>query len=99
MHNLVKNACEAAAPGGHVAISLLDSQPMLVTVTNTGTVPSAMRERFFDRYTSSGKRQGTGLGTYSAKLLTEAMHGAVTMATDDAQNRTTLTVTLPKYNT
>ncbi|MRV72426.1 response regulator [Duganella sp. FT92W] len=99
VYNLVKNACEAAAPGGHVAISLLDSQPMLVTVTNTGAVPPAMRERFFDRYASSGKRQGTGLGTYSAKLLTEAMHGGVTMATDDAQNRTTLTITLPAYNT
>jgi CheY-like chemotaxis protein len=99
LHNLVKNACEAAAPGGDVSLSLLDRQPVLVTIANSGAVPVAMRERFFDRYVSSGKRQGTGLGTYSARLLTQAMHGTVTMATDDAQNRTVLTVTLPGCNT
>ena len=99
LHNLVKNACEAAAPGGNVSLSLLDSQPIVVTIANTGVVPAAMRDRFFDRYASSGKRQGTGLGTYSARLLAEAMHGTITMATDDAQQRTVLTITLPECNT
>lgn len=98
LHNLVKNACEAAAPDGNVTLSLLESQPLLVTITNTGVVPATMRERFFDRYASSGKRQGTGLGTYSARLLTEAMQGTIAMATDDLQHRTVLTVTLPAYH-
>ena len=55
----------------------------------------AARERFFDKYVTFGKDGGTGLGTYSAKLLTEAQGGGIQLAVDDAQNRTEVTVTLP----
>lgn len=97
-HNLIKNACEAAASAGEVNILLHDTNPLLIAIDNTGAVPVAMRDRFFDRYASSGKRQGTGIGTYSAKLLVEAQGGAISMSTDDARNRTTLTVTLPRHS-
>ncbi|MES2259598.1 MAG: response regulator [Pseudomonadota bacterium] len=96
-HNLLKNACEAAAPAGRVTLTLHDSNPLLVTIDNSGAVPPAMRARFFERYASSGKRGGSGIGTYSAKLLTEAQGGNIAMQTDDEGNRTTLTVTLPRH--
>jgi CheY-like chemotaxis protein len=97
-HNLVKNACEAAAAalGGQVSITLHDAIPLKVTVENSGAVPPAIRERFFERYASYGKTGGSGVGTYSARLLAEAQGGSIAMATDDTQNRTTLTVALPR---
>jgi signal transduction histidine kinase len=55
-----------------------------------------MRERFFEKFATSGKTGGSGLGAYSAKLLTEAQGGRIAMSTSDQENRTTLTVTLPK---
>ncbi|KQV85890.1 hypothetical protein ASD15_30155 [Massilia sp. Root351] len=97
-HNLVKNACEAAAaaPDGQVRITLHDAMPLTVTVENSGAVPPAIRERFFERYASYGKTGGSGIGTYSARLLAKAQGGSIAMATDDAHNRTTLTVALPR---
>jgi len=98
LHNLVKNACEAAAavPGGQVAIKLHDGSPLLVTIDNSGAVPAAMRERFFERYASFGKQGGSGIGTYSARLLAEAQGGSLAMSTDDARNSTTLALSLPR---
>lgn len=97
-HNLVKNACEAAAtvPGGQVSIKLHEGSPLLVSIDNSGAVPAAMRERFFERYASFGKPGGSGIGTYSAKLLADAQGGSLAMSTDDARNSTTLRVTLPR---
>ena len=95
LHNLLKNACEAAPDGSRVEIGLQDGDPVTITIGNTGAVPAAIRTRFFDKYVTSGKEGGTGLGTYSAKLLTEAQGGSIGLEVDDAQNRTTITVTLP----
>ena len=95
LHNLLKNACEAAPDGSRVEIGLQDGDPVTITIGNTGAVPAAIRTRFFDKYVTSGKEGGTGLGTYSAKLLTEAQGGSIGLDVDGVQNRTTITVTLP----
>lgn len=94
--NLVKNACEAAPEGSKVSIRLFDEDPMRVVVHNTGAVPSTIRARFFDKYVTSGKEGGTGLGTYSAKLLCEAQGGTIGLEVDDAANTTSITVRLPR---
>lgn len=65
-------------------------------ISNSGVVPEAIRQRFFEKFTTSGKHGGSGLGAYSAKLLTEAQGGQIAMSTADETNCTTLTVTLPK---
>jgi two-component system, sensor histidine kinase and response regulator len=93
-HNLLKNACEAAPPLSTVQLRLLDAQPPTVSVENRGTVPPAMRDRLFTKYASS-KADGTGLGTYSAKLLLEAQGGHIELQTSDEQDQTVVTVTLP----
>ena len=72
LQNLLKNACEAAPEGSRVDIALQDSDPVTIAIRNTGAVPTDIRTRFFDKYVTAGKEGGTGIGTYSAKLLTEA---------------------------
>ncbi len=93
--NLVKNACEAAPVGSTVEIALQAGSAMVTTIRNQGKVPIEIRERFFEKYVTSGKNGGTGLGTYSAKLLIEAQGGTIAMSTDDIEGITALTVSLP----
>jgi CheY-like chemotaxis protein len=94
--NLVKNACEASPEWCRVDIELVYDTKLLVRITNRGAVPLALRERFWEKFATQGKAHGTGLGTYSARLLAEAQHGHVEMRTDDVQNRTSIEVWLPR---
>jgi len=94
--NLLKNACEAAPDGTRVSIKLLDQSPLRIAIENKGAVPLDMRHRFFEKYATSGKHSGTGLGTYSANLLAQAQHGSIELAVSDETNTTTVTVILPK---
>jgi len=95
--NLVKNACEAAPEMSQVTVTLNDETPLCVVIQNKGAVPAEIRERFFDKFVTHGKPGGTGLGTYSAKLLAEAQNGTIAMDVSDPENQTTVTVTLPRY--
>src|SRR5262249_31795915 len=59
--NLVKNALEASRSDGVVEVRVEESEDMaLVRVHNGGAVPEAVRARFFEKYSSAGKRGGTG---------------------------------------
>ena len=93
--NLLKNACEAAPDDSAVTITINAGSPMLISIENQGTVPAAIRETFFQKFATAGKQGGTGLGTYSAKLLIEAQGGSIAMETSDADNLTRITVALP----
>jgi two-component system sensor histidine kinase/response regulator len=93
--NLLKNACEAAPDSSEVKVRLSAGKTCTVTIENQGVVPADMRERFFDKYATSGKAGGTGLGTYSARLLAQAQLGDILMQTSDDRGTTTITVALP----
>ncbi|MEW6164240.1 MAG: response regulator [Pseudomonadota bacterium] len=97
--NLIKNAVEAAPEGSTLAIAYQNDEVEdgygAVTITNAGAVPAAIRGSFFDKFTTAGKRGGTGIGTYSAKKLAEVQQGRIRMNTSDEKNETTLTVSLP----
>jgi K+-sensing histidine kinase KdpD len=67
----------------------------MIRIYNQGAVPEHIRDRFFEKYVTSGKKRGIGLGTYSAKLMAETQHGSVAMATSE-QDGTTVTIQLPK---
>ncbi len=95
-HNLLKNACEAAPAHTRVTVRLLDESPLRVLLINKGAVPATIRERFFDKFVTSGKAGGSGLGTYSARLLARAQHGDIRLEVDDDANTTTLEVSLPR---
>ncbi len=92
--NLVKNAVEASHAGDRVAIRLVRGDPVTLTVHNPSAVPPDIAGRFFDKYVTLGKRGGTGLGTYSARLMARAQNGELTLATGAATG-TTLTLSLP----
>ena len=94
--NLVKNACEAAPENTKVIVQLHAETPLRIVIANKGAVPKEIRERFFDKFVTHGKQSGTGLGTYSAKLLTEAQGGHIALAVSDEKDTTAITVTLPR---
>jgi PAS domain S-box-containing protein len=95
LQNLLINALEASPQGAPVVVALDSGTGCTITIRNTGVVPPEIRERFFDKYVTQGKRGGTGIGTYTAKMLVMAQGGEVTMHTSDTRNETVLTLWLP----
>jgi CheY-like chemotaxis protein len=92
--NLVKNAVEASPQGEQVVINIRPDKSVAVSMTNRGEVPREIRDTFFDKYVTSGKENGTGLGTYSAKLITETLNGLISLDYSEPES-TTITVELP----
>jgi CheY-like chemotaxis protein/HPt (histidine-containing phosphotransfer) domain-containing protein len=94
--NLIKNAIEASPINKQIRIDIdnQDARSAMIQIHNLGVVPESIRDRFFDRYTTSGKKSGTGLGTYSAKLITRTHQGKIWFETDETMG-TILFVTLP----
>ena len=76
--NLVANAVEASPQHSNINLSLKckDGYGEIV-VENRGKIPESIQSRFFEKYVTHGKKEGTGLGTYSAKLITETMQGSI----------------------
>ncbi|HEX2546252.1 MAG TPA: PAS domain-containing protein [Ramlibacter sp.] len=93
--NLTKNAVEASPEGELVSIRAEagEGATVLLHVRNRGAVPQAIRGSFFQKYATLGKASGTGLGTYSARLMARVQDGDIAMRTSD-EDGTTLTVTL-----
>ncbi|HYW55973.1 MAG TPA: PAS domain-containing protein [Polaromonas sp.] len=94
--NLLKNAVEASPEGAVVTASIEaieESGKVALHIHNVGMVPEAVRGAFFVKYATAGKASGTGLGTYSARLMARVQDGDVTMQTS-ASEGTTLSVTL-----
>lgn len=65
----------------------------MISIQNQGTVPKEVRDNLFDRYVSQ-KKGGTGLGTYSARLIAKAHGGDISFTTSDSEDSTIFTVTL-----
>jgi len=65
-----------------------------ILVSNKGAVPEDIRPRFFEKYSTSGKESGTGLGTYSASLIARTLGGSIALDVSDPEG-TTVAVTLP----
>jgi len=70
--NMIKNACEASAPGETVTIGFecLDDKEARLSVHNPAVMPREVQLQIFQRSFST-KGEGRGLGTYSIKLITE----------------------------
>ena len=87
--NIVKNAIEAEPEGGVVSVTVEGAGPRVsVHVHNSGVVPTRVRERFFEKYATSGKSAGLGLGTYSARLMARVQEGDITLHSEAAQGTT-----------
>lgn len=100
LQNLLKNACEAAPPQSQINLRLSQEEGWVqVCLENHPAVPAEIRERFFEKFATYGKQGGTGLGTYSARLLSEAQRGRLELQTDDQTDQTRLIFSLPAAET
>lgn len=81
--NLVKNAIEASPFGSEVSVEVARGKPVTVSVRNRGAIPLEIRPRFFTKFATAGKRRGTGLGAYGARIMAEALGCTVTFSTSE----------------
>ena len=95
IQNLIVNAMESSKTGAIISVELEKKGEPVVKIVNQGVVPKEIRNNFFDKYVTSGKKYGTGMGTYSAKLMIEAQGGTIEMETSDERNETVITIHLP----
>jgi len=93
LNNLIKNAVEASE-GKPVIVDMNFDTGCRFSISNAGEVPKAIQSRFFEKYATEGKRGGTGLGTYSARLAAEKHGGSISMQSA-AKLGTTVTVVIP----
>ena len=93
--NLIGNAVEASPDGEQVKLEVDTKDKLKVTIHNKGEVPQEMRNSFFDKFSTAGKEEGTGLGTYIARLVTELHNGDISFSTSNEEG-TALFVELPK---
>jgi PAS domain S-box-containing protein len=82
--NLVKNAIEASPFGSEVSIQV-KTGPVVVSVRNRGAIPEQIRSRFFTKFATAGKRRGTGIGAYGARIMAEALGCTVAFTTSQEQ--------------
>ncbi len=95
LSNLISNAIEASPSDSCVSLNIIDNNGALtMDIHNQGEIPEEIRDRFFERYVTSGKNHGTGLGTFSARLVARAHNGDITFSTS-AEHGTHVLVTIP----
>jgi len=95
LSNLIINALEASPDDGTVTIrvdQIRDGHN--IDIHNPGEIPQDIRESFFEPYVSSGKTQGTGLGTHNALLIARA-HGGEIKFTSSQQEGTHINILIP----
>ena len=92
--NLIKNAVEASPRNDVINIGFGAGAVVTISIDNGGEVPMKIREHFFDKFVTSGKSGGTGLGTYSARLFAQTQKGTIDLDTTVA-GRTCVRVTIP----
>ncbi|MBI4471966.1 MAG: response regulator [Acidobacteria bacterium] len=83
LSNLIKNAIEASLSGAHVTVTISKGDNIRIRIHNDGAIPEAIRGRFFEKYATGGKKGGTGLGAYSARLMAETQGGSIHVETSE----------------
>ena len=95
LSNLIKNALEASPRNSEITVHIKSMEGLTVSVHNAGIIPMKIRNTFFNKYVTIDKKGGTGLGTYSAKLMSNAI-GADLSFTSDEENGTVLLLCFPE---
>lgn len=95
MANLIKNAIEAIPKNETINILLTrHGSSVDIAVKNKGSIPKNIQKTFFEKYVTSGKATGTGIGTYSAKLIAQTLGGTISMTSSEEEG-TTILIRLP----
>ncbi len=98
LSNLIKNAIEASPADKDITVKLKSGPIKIIQIYNYGSVPKEIRGKFFKKYITYGKNGGTGLGTYSAKLITECLKGNISMESSETKG-TTIKLVFPNSQT
>lgn len=93
--NLLRNAVEASPVKERIDIAIQTDNMFVVKVSNKGVIPQSIRNNFFEKYVTSGKESGTGLGTYISKMIAQMHKGSLSFLTSE-EDGTTLILKLPK---
>ncbi|MEM8965008.1 MAG: PAS domain-containing sensor histidine kinase [Bacteroidota bacterium] len=93
--NLLLNALEASPEEQEISISLEHNGFFKIDIHNQGVIPADIRSNFFEKFSTSGKTTGTGLGTYIAKLVVE-MHAGTIAYRSSEQEGTHIIIVLPR---
>jgi len=80
---LIKNAIEASIIEDKIFIKLFQKNRKKIEIRNAQSVPESIKNCFFDKFVTAGKTGGTGLGTYSARLITETLGGTIHMKSSE----------------
>jgi signal transduction histidine kinase len=85
--NMLKNAFEATAPAGTIALRChREDHHLVFSVTNPGRIPEEVASHVFTRSFSTKNESGRGFGTYSMKLFGERfLRGKVTFTTSEEE--------------
>ena len=97
--NLVQNAIQACAAGGHVTIETCEAdETVQLTVQDDGCgmSPEQMRHVFDPFYTTRQTRGGTGLGLSVVHGIVTDHQGTITVASEEGRG-TTFTVTFNRH--
>ncbi|WP_247670920.1 response regulator [Pseudoalteromonas sp. MMG005] len=82
--HLLKNALEGTRSDPSIQLSATQNDKYVVfKIHNPDPVPEPIRGQFFDKFVTYGKPDHAGIGTYTAKLLTEIQGGFIEYRTDD----------------
>ena len=97
--NLLKNAIEASPENASIKIRMGmdekgDRKTHIIDIHNRAAIPEKMRDTFFEAYSTSGKKGGTGLGTYNAMLIARTHQGDIRFTTSETEG-THVIVSLP----
>ncbi|MFW5501517.1 MULTISPECIES: GAF domain-containing protein [unclassified Maridesulfovibrio] len=95
LSNILKNAVEASPENEDIIfdIRVIDGN-VVIRIHNMGAVPGSIRDTFFEKYVTADKSDGTGLGTYSAKLIAETMGGSISYESS-TEKGTSIMINLP----
>lgn len=85
LHNLLQNAVEASPEGKIITVETSGDDVVRVDIHNEGVIPTEIQPYFFEKYITYGKRAGTGLGTYIAKLVVEMHQGSVAFRSSEEE--------------
>jgi signal transduction histidine kinase len=96
IHNLARNAAQAMPTGGRFVVRIASTPKELVlSFSDNGPgIPDAMRGRLFTAFSTSGKRDGTGLGLAMVKKIIDEHSGHIRCESEPGQG-TTFHIALP----
>ena len=87
--NLIKNGLEASAEGDVISLECRrQGSTVIFTVHNPAVIPNPIQQKIFKRVVST-KGRGRGIGTYSARLLTERyLNGEISFTSHEDEGTT-----------